>query len=334
MKILSIAIGLALALSLAAGAVLPGLAAPEVASPAADDFQSNGEPPAWGRLLPNMLRGEVTSIDEGKAFFTIKSQEDEVTISVNDDTQYFIAPVPQKLAALARNRLELSQEGENQGECQNLELRQQLRNSAQWQVKPQERKRLEGPVSIKLMPMPTDTITKEKAEPEEPIAIELTPVNKTTVVAKDISRKPIPVDSANTEGKETGKTWSEKLKWLHRFGTDATFDDITVGAKVLVVTAPEEDNHLAKWVLIIKPAASQPVVGTVAGISTADKTVTIAPTDGGEAIPVKYNERTRSILRGTPQLEVGQSVRAVCDEEMIARVILSPVEAVEPTDEN
>jgi hypothetical protein len=125
--------------------------------------------------------------------------------------------------------------------------------------------------------------------------------------------------------------WSERLKWLRRFGQKATFADVTVGAQVIVVLTPEVDNHLAKWVLIIKPTAYQPTVGTVTDISSGDKTITILTEDEGE-VTIKYDDKSRFVLRGTTELEIGQTIRAVCNEEMVVKTVWAPAEAIEPAD--
>jgi len=299
MKILSIAIGLVVALGLMAGMVLPGLAAPEAATPTTDDVASQIEHPAWDRLLPNIRRGEVTIVNQAENYFVIQSQEEELTILVDDDTKYFIAPLPQKVAALAKQR---------------LELRQELR----WQIEPQERARLEEPVSIKLRPINPVSLSNQLK------------INQATTPMLTASQEINPELLQPDEAK-IPERWSERLKWLRRFGHQTTFDDVTVGAQVLVVLAPEADNNLAKWVLIIKPTAYQPTAGTVTDISSGDKTITILTENEGE-VTIKYDDKTRVILRGTTTLEIGQTIRAVCNEEMVAKMVWAPAEAIEPAD--
>ena len=119
----------------------------------------------------------------------------------------------------------------------------------------------------------------------------------------------------------------EKLELMRRlppFDEEATFNDIAVGARTMVWVVLEEDNLVAKLVLTIKLPTPHCVVGTVTGISSVDKTITIAPADGGDDIILSYNEKTRFILRGTLNLE-GQSARAVYDGEMVAKVVFAPM---------
>ena len=66
-------------------------------TPQTTDFQDKDEPPAWGKKLPRILRGEVIRIDEGKEFFVIKSGEQEHTIAVGEGTKYIKASVTPRL---------------------------------------------------------------------------------------------------------------------------------------------------------------------------------------------------------------------------------------------
>jgi hypothetical protein len=304
MKVLAIVLGLTLAAGLVVGLTLPGLAAPEAATPSTDSLTANDEPPGRDGLMPGILRGKVTSVDEGKTFFVIQSQGEELTISVNDDTQYFTAPVPRKLGNLAQQQLELRQE-------------QKL------QVQSQEKVKSNGQVSIKLMPKnSTGLMNRAKINQAQP---QLQAENQ------ELNLELLTLDNAG----DIPQRWSGRLEWLRRFGEESTFDAITPGAQVIVGLAAEEENHLAKWVLMVTPVTpvtTQPTTGTVTALSQAEKTITIAPADGSEAVTLNYNDKTRFVLQGTPQLEVGQTVRAVGDEETLARVVMAPAEAVAPTD--
>ncbi len=92
MKALKIALALILGVSLTVGTALPGLADP-------------------GDIAPGMVRGSVISLGEGS--FVIQSGEEELTITVNEETSYFKAAIPRGLAAAARQQVELR--------CQNQE---------------------------------------------------------------------------------------------------------------------------------------------------------------------------------------------------------------------
>ena len=128
---------------------------------------------------------------------------------------------------------------------------------------------------------------------------------------------------------------SAKLKLIERsrrFGEEAIFDDIAVGARAVVQAIAGEDNPLAKLVLIIEPATYTRVIGTITDISLVDKTITIAPADGSSDVILSYTEKTRFILRGTTKLEEGQSTRAVYNEKMMTKVMFVPIEVPELTD--
>ena len=136
------------------------------------------------------------------------------------------------------------------------------------------------------------------------------------------------------ELKQQGREKLEMMRQFFPFGEKAGFDDITVGTQVRVRVVPEEANLVAKLVIIVTvtPITPDHVIGTITGISSADKTITIAPVGGGDEIPLKYNEKTRFILRGITGLAEGQSVRAVYDEEMVATVFFAPIAVSELAD--
>jgi len=221
MKVLKVAGVSVLALSLVLGLALPVLAAPD------------GVLPEASNMPPKILMGEVVDIDEAEKIFVIQSRGEELTISVNGDTQYLKAPIPRVVLPLARRLMGLRQQS-------------------------QERLGL--------------------------------------------------------------------MRWLCPLAEEATFDDITVGTQVVVRAVPAEDSPVAKLVIIIEPTGYGCILGAITDISPEDKTLTIAPADGGTDIVLSYSEGTRFILRGITELEEGQSIRAVYDEDMIAKVVFVPVE--------
>ena len=89
---------------------------------------------------------------------------------------------------------------------------------------------------------------------------------------------------------------------------------------------PAADSLVAKRVLIVEPVTCKHLSGTVAGISTADRTLVIAPADGSSQITLSYDDHTRFVLRGTTGLAIGQLVRVVHDEELVAKVVSVSVE--------
>ncbi len=263
MKVLKVAGVSVLALSLVLGLALPALAAPD------------GVLPEASHMPPKILMGEVVDIDKAEKIFVIQSRGEELTLSVNSDTQYLKAPIPRVVLPLARRLVGLRQQSQER-----LGLRRWLHPFAgraglffkalvPWGVPGLVRHRLE---------------LRQQAE-EEPGLI----------------------------------------GWLRPFAEEAAFDDIAVGSQVVVRAVPAEDNPVAKLVIIIEPIGYGRVVGTITDISPEDKTLTIAPADGGTDIVLSYSERTRFILRGITELEEGQLIRAVYDEEMIANLVFAPV---------
>lgn len=130
MKVLKIAGVSMLALGLVFGITLPVMAAPDSASPQASN------------MLPKVLKGKVVSIDENQEYFVIQPGEQELTISVNDDTKYFTVCVPGQIIALAQQRMRLriqNQEETEASACPQTRLRlqnqEQLKGLGRYQIK-------------------------------------------------------------------------------------------------------------------------------------------------------------------------------------------------------
>lgn len=261
MKVLKVAGVSLLALSLVLGLALPALAAPD------------GAPPEASHMPPKVLMGEV--VDKGESSFVIQSRGQELTISVNDDTQYLKAPIPRVVLPLARRLMGLRQQSQERSG-----LRRWLRPFA-------------GRAGL-FFEVPA----------------------------------PWKVPALARHRVELRQGWERLglVRWLHPFAKEATFDDIAVGTHVVVCAAPAEDSPVAKLVIIIKPIGYGCILGAITNISPEVKTITIAPADGGTDIVLSYNEGTRFILRGITELGEGQSIRAVYDEEMIAKVVFVLIE--------
>ena len=90
-KVLTIAGVSILVLGLVLGVALPGLAAPDEALPGVDDSPAK------------IVKGKVLSVDEANQQFVIQSGEDEVTISVDENTKYYKLGVPGRIVSLARH---------------------------------------------------------------------------------------------------------------------------------------------------------------------------------------------------------------------------------------
>ncbi len=107
MKIGKVALVIILAVALVAGLTPLALAASDTAVTPTANYTGNGEPPAWGKKLPRIVRGEVVDIGDG--FFVIG--EEEHTIYVGEGTKYFIIRLPRRPLSLVRPQTELEQLG-------------------------------------------------------------------------------------------------------------------------------------------------------------------------------------------------------------------------------
>lgn len=112
MKVMKIVGVSALAVSLVLGLAVPALAAPP-----------NRVPPRASLIPPRLLVGEVVNVDEGKTFFVIQSGLQEVTVSVDGDTQYYEVLIPWRAVPPVRRMVELRQESQER-----LGLKQRLRS--------------------------------------------------------------------------------------------------------------------------------------------------------------------------------------------------------------
>jgi hypothetical protein len=120
-----------------------------------------------------------------------------------------------------------------------------------------------------------------------------------------------------------------KRRRFWHFGEEATFDDITVGGRVGVLAVGTEDNLLAKLVFIVEPTVYNRVLGNVTEILPGTGTITIDPVEEGDEVILGYDDGTRFFLRGSPALAVGELVRAVYDEDNMAKVVAVVVEGLD-----
>lgn len=263
MKLWKIAGITVLALGLVLGLALPALAA-------SDWTQSQAN-----YMPPKLLRGEVVSTDEGKTFFVIQSQGQEVTILVNSDTRYIKAPIPRRFVSCAKRLI-----GPTKQSQESSKLTQRLRP---WEG------RKAGLLFRASAPREVPTLARHQLEMRDQYCERL-----------ELARN-----------------------WLRTFTEEANFDDITLGTRLVVRVEPAEDSLVAKLVIISDPTTYHRVSGTVADISPEDRAITISPTSGGGDVIINYNESTRFVLHGTPELEEGQSVCAVYNDDMIANILFS-----------
>jgi len=264
-----------LAIGLFLGLASPALAAPDWAASQAHQLQPN-----------KLLRGEVVSIDEDEAFFVIKSGWWQVTVLVDDETEYFKASVPQQAVSLASRVMEQHAEG--------LGFGQRLRS-----------------LVAKVLPIPQRVAA---------------------VVSHQLKLRP-QIQERVESGEQAGQRLGAVEK-LCPFVEGATFADITVGSRVVVMVVPGEDGPLAKRVSILEPTTYDRIRGTITDISSEgeDKTVTIDPFDDGSEVTLNYNEATRFVLHGATELKLDDCVGAVYSEDMTAQVVFMLPEAPELTE--
>lgn len=101
-KVLKIAGVSILVLGLVLGTVLPTLASTDLATPWADECESR------------MVRGKVLSVDKQNQEFKIQSGEQQPTISTDEYTKYFKLCVPGRIIALARHRIGLRHQNQEE----------------------------------------------------------------------------------------------------------------------------------------------------------------------------------------------------------------------------
>ena len=283
-----------LAVGMVLGVAIPTLADEEPTQPEINDIGSK------------MLVGKVTGVDAGGRTFTVETQKgDEYIISVDDDTEYFKVPGLRRVAATARERLNLNFKIREMPESSDVPDNDEhgFRKHAAFGLSNAEQSRsgLNKRFQIKLRPMTPAGLGWHQGQTEEQ-------------------------DGQGPLGR------------LSACREESSFDDITEGSRVTVRTITGDEGYLARLVLVIEQPsfnAISNVTGTVTALSTSDKTITIAPTDSGEPVVLNYGEKTSFNLHGTPVLEEGQSVRAVYtteDGENTAIMVISPAREPAPAE--
>lgn len=307
MKLLKILLPLIVAVTLAVGISLPGLAAPEGEEPQTDNSSPEDVHPAWGWRLPKMQAGKVTGIDVGKSYFIVQRGEDEpVEIAVDDGTKYFMVSAPRMLAGLLRHRR--APEPQNEAEASGI------RPAAPKKPKPLNAgwlKKIKGFDQLVSTPM--------AATGPSPVGLMRKGRGFGQVVSTPMAA-PMP---SQVEGKGIGKNGRWNLQRFRRFGEEATFDDIHVGDRVAVRLVPGQDKPVARLVLIFEPSPYKRIAGTITDVSSDNTTtITIAPSNEGEAVTLNYNEDTVFYLKGTIEVVPGQLARAVYEVEgMLAKMV-------------
>ena len=102
MSVLKIAVASILALGLVLGLALPTLAAPEWAEPWSDECEAR------------IVKGKVIEVHEADLEFDIQSGEEELTISVDENTEYFKLGVPGRIVSLARHLMQFRHQNQEE----------------------------------------------------------------------------------------------------------------------------------------------------------------------------------------------------------------------------
>jgi len=287
MQVLKIAGASILALGLILGLALPGLAAPEVALPWADDFQAR------------IVKGEVLEVREADREFDIQSGEEELPISVNSDTKYYKLCVPGRIVSLARHWMQFRHQNQEEigapgwgGMGLGLQNQVRARALAQHQIRLQNQEEIGAPgwggTGLGLQ-------------------------NRVRVRASVRNQIRLQNQISQPENVPLSEPQQAKLKWFCPFGEEAEFSDIEKYDRVVVWLADgENSDYLAERVLIIKPTTYASVSGTITDISSS--AIEITP-DDGDPVPLSYNESTVFILNGFIAVDEGQYACAIYDSQ-------------------
>jgi len=238
---------------------------------------------AWGKWLPGIIRGEVTDI--GDSLFVIQTGEETPIIYVTEDTKYFIVTAP----VMAMHQWQLYPELENAQPPMSAMSRLRANTPQLRQFRTNERLAL---------------FTPQRAE-----------------------CSPNLLQFHNGQGMIQGM--QARLPWLSHPGEETTFSDIENGDEVVVLLAPPvidaltteaEEKLTARVVLIIEPTIWERAAGTIKRLS--GDAIVIEPVNGGDTVPLRYDENTTFILKGFTSVAVEQFACAVYDTEtMLARTV-------------
>jgi len=286
MKIWKIAVVITLVVALVLGVTIPGLAASGNSTPQTDQLTSEGEPLAWGKNLPRIIRGEVTNI--GSSSFDISNGESESTIYITEDTKFFMGPVP----IMAMHRWQWCSEQAN----------------------------MPPPMSAMSKAQPdSPRLGMGRANRETPSFMpqrpEFTPnllqLNNGQGMMQGIRARLAQLrplcEEANFDDLNTG----DKVAVL--LAPPPVGDTLTTEV---------EEGLTAQVVFIIKPTAYARVTGTIIDVSSVDKALTIEPANSDDAVTLRYDENTTFILKGFTSVEIEQFTCVVYNTEtMMAKVV-------------
>jgi hypothetical protein len=136
MSILKVLVASVIALGLVLGLALPTMAAPEWAKPWAGECETR------------IVKGKVLEVREADLEFDIQSGEEELTISVDENTKYFKLGVPGRIVSLARHLMQFRYQNQEElrvPDEQDVELR--LQNRVQVRAPVRNQIRLQNQIS-------------------------------------------------------------------------------------------------------------------------------------------------------------------------------------------
>ncbi len=283
MKIWKIAVVITLVVALVLGVTIPGLAASGNSAPQTGKLTNNDEPPAWGKKLPRIIRGEVTDI--GNNSFDVSNEETESTIYVTEDTKFFMGPAP----IMAMRQWQLHSEQANMPPPMAAMPESQFGSPRSGMGK------TNGGVSSFMFQRPE-------------FAPNLLQLNNGQGIVQRIRARLAQLrplcEEANFDDLNTG-------------------DRVAILLAPLAGNTPAtevEEELIAQVVYIIKPSVWGRVAGTIESLS--DDSIAIKPASGDDTVTLTYDENTIFTLKGFSSVETEQSAHAVYNTEtMMAKVI-------------
>ncbi len=235
-----------------------------------------------------VIKGKVTSVDENKAFFIVQPSEgDPVTINVDSNTKYFkVNSTPAVTTDLKQKLQDRLQARKNTTQAPKVNTANRFGDRG-----PGNKAPAPSHVTSPANAQDTDLNTgDQEADPED----------------SDVMEECLNANCEQPQG------FFGKIKsWFSRgpkFGQNAAFEDIAVGDGIVARVMSDED--LAKYVLIIKPAAIKTVYGEITDIT--DDSFTIQPSAASaEPVTLKWTEKTVVTIRGDITLKTGQNATVV-----------------------
>jgi hypothetical protein len=254
---------LVLAVALICGVALPVLA----------QGNKNSVPSTTNMAPPKFIKGTVTTIDTGKTFFDVQTQDtNPVRIKVDNTTKYYQATI-------------------NIKEAQTV-----LKDQVQKELPPKAAKAQE-----KLNKQPANKNNgRDSGNKNGPAEDKGAAFQNNAAFEQELLTN---LDTPRG-------LWGKVESFFHKnpkLGQKAVFEDIQLGDIVVVQVTPNE--NLAKQVMIIKTSNIKTIKGTITAVT--ETSFTITPAQGqGEAVTLTWDANTRVNIKGNVSLKIGQVVSA------------------------